>query len=307
MEISIIIVNWNTKTICKNCLHSIYNYTKIEKLEIVVVDNASTDGSQTMIRECFPEVKLIALSYNSGFSKANNIGINSAKYNNILLLNSDTVFIEDSVSRILNFMKTKPDAGVTGCRILNPDLTNQVSCFTFPGLLNLFLLVTFLSRLFPKSTICGREEFSWWDYNDSRKVDGLKGCFMCIRKDVINSVGLLDENFFFYGEDMDWCYRMLKKGYKNYFCADTKIIHISRASSDQHSDRFLFLLRKSKLDFIKKHRTPWYYYSCYFLTMVYFFTRYLSNRLKKCLFHSNCRETDTKARIYKDCFFKMIL
>ena len=129
---------------------------------------------------------------------------------------------------------------------------------------------------------------------------------MCIKKDVIKKVGLLDEDFFFYGEDMDWCYRMQKNGYKNFLCADTKIIHIGRASSDQHTDRFLFLLRKSKLDFIKKHKNSWYYYLCYFFTMVYFFSRYFYHRLKFCIIKPNCRETDIKARIYKDCFIKMI-
>jgi GT2 family glycosyltransferase len=231
MDVSVIIVNWNTCDLLRQCLRSVGAQTSSSCSEIIVVDNASSDGSAAMVRGEFPKVTLLVNEENRGFAAANNQGMSLAKGRYILLLNSDTIILDRAIEKTVAFADEHPDTAVTGCRVLNPDLTLQNSCFMFPSILNWFLFSSYLYRIFPKSRFFGREYMTWWSRNDSREVDVVTGCYMLVRKKAVDEVGYMDEQFFMYAEETDWCYRFKAEGWKNRFTSDAEIIHIGGASA----------------------------------------------------------------------------
>lgn len=253
MDVSIIVVNWNTKSLLRDCLASVYEHSRDINFEIIVVDNASTDGSKEMIKDDFPKVVLIENNKNRGFAAANNQGVDVAKGRYVLLLNSDTIVLGNCIANIMSFADTQPRAGVIGCRVLNSDRTLQPTCFMFPSVLNLFLSSSYLYKLFPKNRFFGRERMTWWNANDVREVDIIKGCFMLIRREAIEQVGRMDENFFMYAEETDWCYRFKKSGWKVMFAPVGEIIHYGGQSTTQIPVAMIVQLRLSILKFIKKH------------------------------------------------------
>jgi GT2 family glycosyltransferase len=272
MNVSIIVVNWNTKALLRDCLNSVYEQIS-DDYEIIVVDNASTDGSKEMIRNDFPKVILIENNKNRGFAAANNQGIAVAKGKYVLLLNSDTIVLDNCIANIVSFADTSPHAGVIGCRVLNSDRTLQRTCFMFPSILNLLLSSSYLYKIFPKSRFFGRELMTWWDASDVREVDIVKGCFMLVRQEAIEKVGGLDENFFMYAEETDWCYRFKKCGWKVLFAPVGEIIHYGGQSTTQIPVAMIVQLRLSILKFIKKHYGRPSYLIARFLVALFFAVR----------------------------------
>jgi len=270
MDISIIIVSWNTREITCQCLRSIYDRPAGYKFEVIVADNASTDGSVGMIKEKFPQVHLMENKENKGFAAANNQGIKTAQGKYLLLLNSDTEIIDDAIAKTIKFADTQPEAAVVGCRVLNPDRTLQPTCFKFPSLLNLFLAAIYLYKIFPGSRFFGRERMSWWDRKDEREVDVVTGCFMLVRKEAIEQVGLLDESFFMYGEETDWCWRFKKAGWKILFTPEAQIVHYGGQSSKKAATDMSLQLRGSILKFVNKHNSrPYYICACFFVWLFF--------------------------------------
>lgn len=253
MDVSIIIVNWNTRDILRDCLESVYEQTKDISYEVIVIDNASSDDSVQMIKSKFPQVILIENAENRGFASANNQGIQIAKGRYCLLLNSDTIVLDGAIQKTLAFADQHPEAAVVGCKVLNSDRSLQPTCFMFPSLLNLFLSATYLYKIFHHSRFFGREQMTWWDRNDVSEVDVVTGCFMLVRNKAIEQVGLMDESFFMYAEETDWCYRYIQSGWKNIFYPDAAIIHLGGQSSKIVKVKMLNQLRKSVLQFMKKH------------------------------------------------------
>jgi len=253
MDVSIVIVSWNTRDVLRDCLRSVYEQAGNVGFEVIVVDNASTDGSAQMVKRSFPKAKLIANSTNRGFAAGNNQGIAIAKGRYVLLLNSDTIILDKAVAKTVAFADDNPEAAVVGCKILNSDRTLQQSCFMFPSLLNLLLAATYLYKLLPRSRFFGRERMSWWDRNDVREVDVVTGCFMLIRREAIEQVGPMDERFFMYGEETDFCYRFKKAGWKVMFTPAAEIIHLGGQSSKNVREDMLIQLRLSILEFMRKH------------------------------------------------------
>ncbi|MCK5605681.1 glycosyltransferase family 2 protein, partial [Candidatus Pacearchaeota archaeon] len=190
IDVSIIIVSWNTRDILRDCLASVYAQTCDILFEILVIDNASGDGSVEMVRRQFPKATVVANSPNVGFATANNQGLNAAKGRYILLLNSDTVILDKAIQKTVTFADSHLDAAVVGCRVLNIDRTLQQTCFKYPSLLNLVLSLMYLNKLFPRNRFFGREEMTWWDRRDAREVDVVSGCFMLVQRGAINDVGL---------------------------------------------------------------------------------------------------------------------
>jgi len=266
MDVSIIIVSWNTRYILCDCVASIYAQTRDIKFEVIVIDNASTDGSAEMVTKEFPQALLIENSKNRGFAAANNQGIAIARGRYVLLLNSDTVVIDQAIDKTVSFADRNPRVAVVGCRVLNPDKTLQRTCFMFPSLLNMFLSSTYLYKLFPNSRFFGRESMTWWNRNDVREVDVVTGCYMLVRQKAIEQVGLMDERFFMYGEETDWCYRFKKAGWKVMFAPCAEIIHLGGQSSKKIATEMALQLRGSILQFINKHRPLWeYVLACLFV------------------------------------------
>jgi len=273
LDVSIVIVNWNTRDILSGCLQSIYKQTNSLDFEVIVIDNASTDGSVKMIKREFPQVVLLENSQNRGFAIANNQGLAIAKGRYVLLLNSDTVILDNAVMKTVDFSDSHPECGVVGCRVLNPDKSLQPTCFMFPSTLNMLLSTTYLYKLFPKSRFFGRERMTWWDRDDEREVDVVTGCFMLVRREVVEEVGVMDEQFFMYGEETEWCYRIKKAGWKILFTPDAETIHFGGQSSKQIAPEMALQLRGSILQFFRKHRTFLEYQLACFLMLIFFVVR----------------------------------
>jgi len=252
--ISIIIVNYNVKDFLQSLLLSLDKALKNITHEIIIVDNASTDGSVELIKNNFSNVTLIDNKKNIGFSRANNLGLKISKGKYLLLINPDTLVSEDTFTEMIKFFETHPEVGLAGCKILNPDGTLQLACRrSFPGPWTSFCKVTGLSSLFPKSKIFARYNLTYLDEKKSYEVDAVSGSFMMFTRKVYEEIGGLDEEYFMYGEDLEYCYRIQKSGYKIYYVASTQIIHYKGESTKRSSiDETKFFYSAMHL-FVKKH------------------------------------------------------
>lgn len=236
MDLSVIIVNYNVRQFLENALVSVQRALRELESEIFVVDNASGDGSADMVRGRFPDVRVILNSTNLGFSKANNQALRLAKGKFILLINPDTIVQEDTLRVMLDFFAAHGDAGLAGCKILNPDGSFQLPCRrSFPSPWVAFTKIMGLSVLFPRSRIFGRYNLTYLDPDQTYPVDAISGSFMMLRRDVYDRIGGLDESFFMYGEDLDWCFRVRQAGYAVYYVHSTAIIHF-KGESTRRSD-----------------------------------------------------------------------
>jgi len=254
LDLSIIIVNYNVKEFLQNLIHSIEKASLNLTKEILIVDNASDDGSVEFIKEKFPQIKLIANQKNLGFGKANNIGLKQANGKYILLINPDTLVAEDTFEKMIKFFESNSEAGLAGCKILNPDGSLQLACRrSFPGPWTSFTKVTGLSNLFPNSKIFARYNLTYLDENKTYEVDAISGSFMMMRKEVYEKVGGFDEQFFMYGEDLDLCYRIQKSGFKVYYVHSTQIIHYKGESTKRSSLDETKVFYNAMHLFVKKH------------------------------------------------------
>jgi len=254
MELSVIIVNYNVKHFLEQCLHSVQKASKNLDVEIFVVDNNSVDGSPQLVRDKFPKVQLVENKQNVGFSKANNQAIRQAKGKYILLLNPDTVVEEDTFRKIISFMDENPDAGGLGVKMIDGKgnfLPESKRGLPTPWVA--FSKIFGLSKLFPKSKKFGKYHLSYLDENEIHEVDVLAGAFMLLRKEALEKVGLLDETFFMYGEDIDLSYRITQGGYKNYYFPETTIIHYKGESTKKGSLNYVKVFYKAMVIFAQKH------------------------------------------------------
>jgi len=254
LDVSVVIVNYNVKEFVQNLLHSLEKATRSIKAEIIIVDNASDDGSVELISEKFPDVKLVASKVNLGFGKANNVGFRMAQGKYIFILNPDTLVQEDTLEKLIAFFERTPEAGMIGCKILNPDGTLQLACRRgFPSPWTSFCKVTGLSSLFPKSRLFAKYNLTYLDEDQIAEVDALSGSCMLMRKDVYDKIGGFDEQFFMYGEDLDLCYRVQKAGYKVFYVPETKIIHYKGESTKRSSLDETKVFYGAMSLFVKKH------------------------------------------------------
>lgn len=254
MDLSVIIVNYNVKEFLQNLLHSIEKASANLSKEIIVVDNASDDGSVEVIREKFPYVNLIENKINVGFGKANNQGLAVAKGKYILFINPDCIVSEDTLDKMISFFGGHSDCALAGCKILNSDGTLQLACRrSFPGPWTSFTKVTGLSNLFPKSRIFARYNLTYLDENKTYEVDAVSGSFMMMRKTVYDNVGGFDEQFFMYGEDLDLCYRIQKAGHKVFYVHSTQVIHYKGESTKRSNLDETKLFYDAMHLFVKKH------------------------------------------------------
>lgn len=254
MKISIVIVNYNVQYFLEQCLLSVANACKGMNAEVFVVDNNSSDGSVEMVARKFPDVKLIANKDNEGFSAANNQAIRLAKGEYILLLNPDTVVEEDTFSKTCNFMDAHPDAGALGVLMIDGKgnfLPESKRGLPVPSVA--FYKIFGLASLFPKSKTFGKYHLGFLDKNEIHKVDVLSGAFMLLRKTALDKTGLLDEDYFMYGEDIDLSYRITKAGYFNYYFPQTRIIHYKGESTKKSSINYVFVFYRAMAIFADKH------------------------------------------------------
>lgn len=254
MKLSILIVNYNVQYFLENCLYSVMNACKGLDAEVIVVDNNSVDGSIEMLRQKFPEVKLIANKRNLGFSTANNQGIRLSKGEYVLLLNPDTVVEESTFKKCLAKMDEDPHIGGLGVKMVDGKgnfLPESKRGLPTPKVA--FYKIFGLSAIFPKSKRFGQYHLGHLSKDENHLVDVLSGAFMLLRKKVLEKIGLLDEDFFMYGEDIDLSYRITQAGYKNLYFSESSIIHYKGESTKKSSINYVFVFYKAMAIFARKH------------------------------------------------------
>lgn len=256
VKASVIIVSWNCRAYLLKCLESIFRCTSMQCVEWIVVDNASKDGTTQEVAKKFPEVRLIANKENIGFARANNMGIKMARGEYLFLVNPDVEFYDDCIGKLCHFMDKNPDVGICAPKILNTDGTIQHSCRELPSLRNNFCFAIGLHKLFPGKKWSSNELMSWFDHNSRKEVEALSGCFLVVRRSAIKKVGLLDERFFMYSEDVDWCKRFRDRGWRIVFVPEAKAVHHGGKSAETISVESATAKTKAKIQYWRKHHGP---------------------------------------------------
>lgn len=256
MKLSVIIVNYNVEYFLEQCLHAVRRAMQHVDGEVIVVDNNSIDGSNAMVKKKFPEVRLYENKQNLGFSKANNQGIKKSSGEYVLLLNPDTVVEDDTFSLVVDFMDKHQEAGALGVKMVDGSgkfLPESKRGLPTPEAA--FYKMFGISSLFPRSKRFSKYHLGYLDENEIHEIEILSGAFMLLRKKVLDKIGLLDETFFMYGEDIDLSYRVIKAGYKNYYFPKTRIIHYKGESTKKSSVNYVLVFYNAMVIFAKKHFT----------------------------------------------------
>ena len=266
LDLGIVIVNYRTCDLLRECLQSIYESRGDFSFQVCVVDNCSQDGSCAMVGEEFPQVHLIESEINGGYAYANNLGLRALGFaqssdeklsesmpRHALLLNPDTLLPPLALQEMLNFMEAYPEAGAAGPRLVLADGSLDLACRrSFPSPEVSSYRMVGLSKLFPRSKRFGRYNLTYLDPDEVAEVDSVVGAFMLVRAEALQQVGLLDESFFMYGEDLDWAYRIKEAGWKVYYNSQVTVLHYKRASS-RHSRKANYEFYRAMHVFYRKH------------------------------------------------------
>ena len=266
MDLSIIIVNWNSADYVEKCISTIYDQTTDMEFEIIVVDSGSFDNCQSMLASRFPAVSFIQSEDNIGFGNANNLGFYHSSGDFLLFLNPDTEIIDKAIDVVYSNLSTLPYAGAMGCKLLNSDLSIQTSCIqAFPTIMNQVLDSEFLRHLFPRSMLWGVEPL-YLDTGQPQQVDVVSGAFVMIRRNVFEDVRLFTKDYFMYSEDVDLCYKISRSPYKVYFDCAARVIHHGGGSGNNSKasfssvplmkqSRFIYFVRTKGTVFAEFYRT----------------------------------------------------
>jgi GT2 family glycosyltransferase len=251
MELSIVIVNWNTRELLDGCLQSLLANLDGFEAEIYVVDNASDDGSAEMIRVRYPQVQLIANQNNPGFAHANNQAIRRCSGRYLLLLNPDTVMKPGSLKLLYDFMEETPGAGAAGARLLNPDGSLQLSAYPEPTLWREFWRLFHLDKL----RYYANYPIHRWNVKQPRAVDVLMGACLMISRQALDASGPFDEEYFMYSEEVDLCHRLRESGFSLYWVPEAQVIHFGGQSTQQAAEEMFLRLYQGKVIFFRKHHS----------------------------------------------------
>lgn len=258
--LSVAIVNWNTRDLLLDALASLYAAPPSFPFEVIVVDNASADGSAEAVADRFPQVCLLANQTNTGYAQGNNQAMERARGAYILLLNPDVLLPPGGLEKAVAFMEQRPEAGALGVRQVYPDGKLQRSVRGFPSPLAVWWELIGLSRLLPQARAFGAYRMTWFDYTHEAEVDQPMGTFLLIRRAAMEQVGLLDENFPIFFNEVDWCLRCKRAGWKIYFTPDVEIVHYGGASTAQVGAAMAWESRRGLLRFYAKHyRAVWHW------------------------------------------------
>lgn len=269
VDLSVIVASWNTRELLRQCLQSIVAEPGVHMVaadapadaagppaalavEIVVVDNASDDGSAQMVQADFPQVHLIVNRHNAGFAVANNQAIAQARGQVLFLLNPDAYLVPGALSGLTRFLAEHREAAVAGPKVLNPDGSWQATSFRFATLWDLLCEALFLSVLWPRSPLFARKELGGFDRNAVREVDWVQGCALAIRREVWDAVGPFDEGYWMYVEELDWCRRAKGMGYRIFFTPEARVVHYGKRSVARARARVLPLGFRSHFRYYRK-------------------------------------------------------
>ena len=259
VDLSVVIVSYNTRDILDACLASLAQPDSASRRpdpELIVVDNASSDGSVAMVRSCYRRVRVIEMGENAGFARASNQGLRASSGRFVLLLNSDTVVHGGAQANMVSFMDEHPEFAAAGPLLLNSDGSVQTSCFAFTTVRDILFESLGLTALFPYSPVFNRRGMGGFDRTTVRAVDWVSGACLMARRRVIEQVGLLDEGFFMYGEELDWCYRMRQAGLRVAFFPGARVIHYGRGSSARTRGDIAPRALAGRLRYFRKHHGP---------------------------------------------------
>lgn len=249
IDLSIVVVSWNTKELLEKCLASLYASPAVSSFEVRVVDNASSDGSANMVQKKFPQVKLIENPANVGFARANNQAIHQSHGRYIMLLNPDTEVTPGALDAMIKFLEVSPEVGTVGPRLFNPDGTLQVSCYPTPTLLREFWRLLHLDKIKP----FGVYPMQAWDQNHPRDVEVMQGACLILRREALEQTGFLNEDYFIYSEEVDLCYRLRKAGWRISWLPEATVIHYGGQSTQLVSQEMFLHLYRSKVLFFRKN------------------------------------------------------
>lgn len=285
MDLSVIIVSYNTKFLTLDCLQSVFASETEYAYEVILVDNASRDGSAVAVKEQFPQVSIVENHNNIGFAKANNQAITLVAGRYVLLLNSDTIVQPDTLQKMIAYMDDHPSTGAAGCKVILPNGSLDKACKRgFPTPSSSFYYLSGLSRLFPANPRLNQYHLGHLDPDLTHTVDCLVGAFMVVRQETIREVGMLDEAFFMYGEDVDWCYRIKQEGWSIDYYPATFIVHVKGASSRRKPLKIIYEFHRAMWLFHRKHykqRYSWFVNFAVFVGIVIKFAFSLAvNKLK---------------------------
>jgi len=249
--VSVVIVSWNTRDLLRQCLCSLERARNhlVEQLEIVVVDNASSDGTVGMLSSEFADVRCIANASNRGFAAATNQGIAATAGRYVVLVNPDTDFTETALAELLRFADTHPAAGALGPRLIHEDGRLQVSCFRLPTIGREFWRLFHLDRILPLDAY----PMQRWSMQEPRRVEALQGACLLVRRDVLERIGPLDERFYMYTEEIDLCRRIIAAGWVVYWVPRSQVVHYGGQSTRQAARRMFIELYRSKIHYFRKH------------------------------------------------------
>lgn len=250
--LSIVIVNWNTRELLAACLESVLDEIRALHplpVETLVVDNASRDGSAQMVRDRFPWVRLIENQTNVGFARGNNLAIPHCTGRYLLLLNPDTEVRPGAFEELIRFMEAHPEAGGAGARLLNPDGTLQLSCYPAPTLSREFWFLFHLDALHHYGSYCMTD----WDPDKHRAVDTVQGACLILRCEVLGQIGLFDDEYFIYSEEVDLCFRLRQAGWRLYWVPQAQVVHYGGQSTQQVAAEMFLKLYQGKIIFFRKH------------------------------------------------------
>ena len=260
MDLSIIIVNYRTYDLTKQTIESVISKNHPFSYKIYIVDNASMDGSLEKLEKDFSEekkiglIKFIVSKENKGFAYANNLALKQISAEHVLLLNSDTIVIDDCLEKCIEYLDSHPKTGALGCKVILPDGKLDKACRrSFPDVKVSFYRMSGLSRLFPNSKRFGKYNLCYLDEDQTYPIDCLVGAFMMIKSSVIQEIGILDETFFMYGEDIDFCYRIKEAGWQIIYNGSAKIIHYKGSSSQKQKSKLIYEFYRAMYIFYNKH------------------------------------------------------
>ena len=301
MDISVVIVGWNAKRYLELCLNSLFEAPPRCSMEVLVVDNASSDGSSEMIQTQFPQVRLIRSEENLGFAKGNNVAIRQCQGRYIALVNPDVIVFPGCLDALADYLDQNPKVGNVGPRVLNPDMTMQSTCRRFPTLWNNFCSATGLATKFQNSKFFAGEHMFYFPHDRTLSVDVIVGCFSMIRRETFDQVGLLDENLFMYGDDVDWCRRAWKAGWQVVFYPGARAIHDRGKITAPYPVRFAVAQQRSVLYYWRKHHGFLGEMGIRSIMLFHHLTRYAFALLTSLVREKQNAESDVRKQVSSAC------
>jgi GT2 family glycosyltransferase len=306
IDISVVIVGWNAKHYLELCLESLAKSRPRRSMEVLVVDNASTDGTVEMIEATFPWVKVIKSSENLGFAKGNNVAIRQAQGQYIALVNPDVIVFPGCLDGLADFLDQNPKVGNVGPRVFNPDMTMQSTCRRFPTLWNNFCSTTRLESLFKGNRFFAGEHMFYFPHDRTLAVDVIVGCFSMIRREAFETVGLLDEGLFMYGDDVDWCRRARNAGWEVMFYPGGQAIHDRGKITASYPVRFAVAQQRSVLHYWRKHHSFPGVLGIRAIMLFHHFLRYTFSLLSSLVRPNKKAQADVKKQVSSACMREIL-